>query len=311
VTLYTRGYRRHEDGFQAKGFRFAPIFVEGYREAVKTKAFRRFLIFFSGLAIVFAILYYVNPTVFADRVPGSSAPATSARTDLLRKNIGSFLGTLDWLAPFLVLFVGAGLVAEDLRTRALPLYLVRPITPVDYWLGKLLIPTGVLALAMLLPCLALVLFGILLEPSETVVAFAGEQGRLLLAIVVTWLASSAAYGSLTLLLSTLTGRRTPALILGAAAIVVAPLIVGLAVDIKTRGNSNPSAAIGGPIELVKALMLPADVSSIFRAIADVPPPAGEPPVMPPPWIAFGAIVATTLLAATVVIRRARSVEVVS
>ena len=42
MTLYARGYRKHEQGLDGKGPRWLPILSEGYRDAVKGKAFRRF-----------------------------------------------------------------------------------------------------------------------------------------------------------------------------------------------------------------------------------------------------------------------------
>ncbi len=140
------------------------------------------------ILIIHCMTYYLNPMAFFRRISGADAGGGPSRVETLRETVASFLSALEWLSPLLVLFVGSGLVAEDLRTRALPLYLVRPITPVDYWLGKWLVPAGVLAASVLLPALFLVLFGVLLEPSDQVLDFASEQGPLVLALLAAYAA---------------------------------------------------------------------------------------------------------------------------
>ena len=57
--------------------------------------------------------------------------------------------------------LGAGLIAGDLKTNALPIYFARPITPLTYLLGKWLTIGLFIALAMLVPNLAALGAGIL------------------------------------------------------------------------------------------------------------------------------------------------------
>jgi ABC-type transport system involved in multi-copper enzyme maturation permease subunit len=313
VTLYTRGYRRYEDGFKARHLRFAPIYAESYRDAVRSRSFRVFLALFVAVMLFFAAVFYLVPRSFA---PAGASPEVVAfgetlRSMRLREFVAQYLYVLDWLTPLLVLFVGSGLVADDLRTRALPLYLVRPITPFDYWLGKFLVPAGVLGVAFLLPALFLVLFGISLEPSGNVTSFAAKQGPLLLGVVSAYVAAAAAYGSLVLLVSTLTGRRLRAAIFGGAVIFLSPVVVGLVVMAKTHDGKTPEAAVGGPIEFVKSLMLPGDVTSIFRTVSEAGFDRHQKLILPSVEVAVATIVALTVAAAFVVIRRARTIEVVA
>jgi hypothetical protein len=63
--------------------------------------------------------------------------------------------------------LGAGLIAGDLKTNALPIYFARPITPLTYLLGKWLTVAVFIAMTMLLPNLAALGAGILV---------AGEPG---------------------------------------------------------------------------------------------------------------------------------------
>lgn len=311
MTLYARGYRRYEDGFHARRLRFGPIFVQGYREAIRSKAFRRLMSLFTVILIVHCMMYYFNPDQFLRRLSGTVRPGSASSSETLRASVGSLLGALKWLSPLLVLFVGSGLVADDLRTRALPLYLVRPITPVDYWLGKWLIPAAVLAVAVLFPLLVLLLFGVLLEPSDQVFTFAAEQGRLALAILAAYAACAVAYGSLVVLLSTIAGRRTTALVLGAATIYGAQVVVHLAMGARFSGRMPQTVESHGLLDLVKTVWLPMDVASIFHAVSGTPIDPDYAAVAPDPWSAVGMLVVLFFLAAFFVVRRARSVEVVA
>ena len=274
------------------------------------KSFRRFALLFVLILIIHCMTYYLNPMAFYRRMSGGEGGGPS-QSDTLRETVATFLIALQWLSPLLVLFVGSGLIADDLKSRALPLYLVRPITPTDYWLGKWLIPAGVLLVQFLLPMLCLVLFGILLEPSDRVLDFAAEQGRLVLGVLASYVAASAAYGSLVLIVSTLTGRRTPALVVGAAAIFVAPVLVGLAVSAARTGRIDGVIPSSGMLDAVRTLALPNDVSAIFHAVSGHAIDPHAQLFMPPVGAAVAMLVAIFLLGAFVVIRRARTVEVVS
>jgi ABC-2 type transport system permease protein len=51
----------------------------------------------------------------------------------------------------LTTIVGPGLIARDLRTRALPIYFAKPVTPLTYLAGKWLIVAAFIAAVMLVP----------------------------------------------------------------------------------------------------------------------------------------------------------------
>ena len=78
MTLYTRGYRRYEDGFKSRPLRFTPIFVEGYREAVRSRSFRLFQSLFVAAMLLFAVIYYLIPRSFA---PAGCAEALRVKVD--------------------------------------------------------------------------------------------------------------------------------------------------------------------------------------------------------------------------------------
>jgi ABC-2 type transport system permease protein len=103
----------------------------------------------------------------------------------------------------LVLLTGPNLISRDLRFNALPLYLSRPLTRLDYFIGKLgVIGTLVAALAIL-PALAAYLLGVCFSLDLTVVR---DTWRLLPAILLFGLLIVVSAGTLMLALSSLSRR---------------------------------------------------------------------------------------------------------
>ena len=58
--------------------------------------------------------------------------------------------------------VGAGVIANDLKARALPIYFAKPVTPATYLLGKGAVVASFVALVTLVPSLAAFVLGIAL-----------------------------------------------------------------------------------------------------------------------------------------------------
>ena len=77
---------------------------------------------------------------------------------------GEFLAWQALLAMFITIFAGAGLVASDLRTGAILVYLSRPLTRRDYVLGKLGVLLLVNLFLTLVPGLLLYLLALGLAP---------------------------------------------------------------------------------------------------------------------------------------------------
>jgi hypothetical protein len=303
VTLYARGYRPYEGPRDATRFAFVPIQREGTRIATKGRAFRVFFLISAAMLVLFTVLLYVGESFFGRqaRMPGGFAlpgdPEARAAAFLEGWVVGLQSAT-SGLGQILVLFVGAGLVADDVKARALPLYLVRPVTPVDYWIGKLLVPVRVLALTVLFPGLLLVLVGALFQPSDRMLPFLWGRRDLLAAVVLHFAHVALVWSSVALFVSTVAGSRVAAIVLGAVVFFaggipreVAPHAEGAlarlldAVDLHAGGR----AVLASPLEQTAATM------------GRLPETA---------W-AVGVGAAFVALGAFVVLRRARTVEVVS
>jgi ABC-2 type transport system permease protein len=156
MPIYEQSYRRHEARGALRRVRFWPI----TREALRLLLARRlFLMLLFGALIPF--LARVIQIYVVTRFPeaGRILPVDG-------RLFGEFL-VQQWLWLMIItIFGGAGLVANDLRTGAILVYLSRPLTRRDYVLGKL----GVLMLlnlsVTLVPGLLLYLIALALAPDQ-------------------------------------------------------------------------------------------------------------------------------------------------
>ena len=79
---------------------------------------------------------------------------------------GQFLGIQTVFILFISIFGGAGLIANDLRTGAILVYLSRPLTRRDYVVGKLGVLMALNLSVTLLPALLLYLIALALAPEQ-------------------------------------------------------------------------------------------------------------------------------------------------
>lgn len=300
MTLYARGYRPYEGERKASTRGFATIQREGYRLAVRGRSFWILFILVLVAFLILGVMLYVNSSALNPRrwrgEEGTSVASAAAAVAVE----GAVWILQSWstiLAQVLVLLVGAGLVADDLKTRALPLYLVRPITPVDYWLGKILIPIRVLTITVLVPGLALILLGALYLPSEEMRDFLWDRKSLALGVVLHFTVLALSFSSLALLVSTWVGRRGGAIALGAVILFAGGIPGGMAAFApEPFSDLLRSTHLGGNAQ---AVLVPFLSSGFVRG-------AGRH--LPPVWSALAVSGGVFLLGFWTVVRRARSAE---
>lgn len=103
-------------------------------------------------------------------------------------------------AMVLVLLVGPGLISQDLRYNALPLYFSRPLTRFDYFVGKLGIIAFFLGVVAIVPAVIAYVFGVALSGSLSIV---GQTFHILLGSIAYGLVIVVCAGTLMLALSSL------------------------------------------------------------------------------------------------------------
>jgi ABC-2 type transport system permease protein len=157
MPIHRERYRRREGGVDLRGGAWAVIAANGLRSLVRKRAF----LFLMILAWIPVVVRGVQIWAAAN-VPVMSQVGLAVTPQMFR----DFLNQQEPLVFFLTVYVGSGLIADDIRANALQLYLSRPITRTQYIAGKAAIVMAALAVVTFVP--AMLLF--LLVP-----AFAGSM----------------------------------------------------------------------------------------------------------------------------------------
>lgn len=159
MPIYDQGYRRYEARGPLRTLRFWPITREALRLVLSRRAFLGLLIV-GWLPFVVRVIQIYIVTRFPEA--GRVLPVDG-------RLFGEYLNTQIGLALFLTIFGGAGLIANDLRTGAILVYLSRPLTRRDYVLGKLSVLLALNASVTLVPALLLYGIGLALAPEQYVI----------------------------------------------------------------------------------------------------------------------------------------------
>jgi ABC-2 type transport system permease protein len=127
MPIYDQGYRPYEARRPLRTLRFWPITREALRLLLARRAFLG-LLMVSWLPLLVRTIQIYIVTRFPD---------ASRLLPVDGKTFGEFLNQQIGFALLVTIFGGAGLIANDLRTGAILVYLSRPLTRRDYVLGKL------------------------------------------------------------------------------------------------------------------------------------------------------------------------------
>jgi ABC-type transport system involved in multi-copper enzyme maturation permease subunit len=156
MPIYDQGYRRYEARGPLHQIRFWPITREALRLILAKRAFLGLI----AVSFVFFIARVIQIYVV------TRFPEAGRVLPIDGRLFGEFLNTQVWFAALLSIFGASGLVANDLRTGAILVYLSRPLTQRDYIAGKLLVPLALNLAVTLVPGLVLYLVGVALAPEQ-------------------------------------------------------------------------------------------------------------------------------------------------
>jgi len=164
MSIKEKGYSHWNGEFKQGGLSWLPIVRWGIRLTFRKKFFK--LLFFISLipAIVFLVGIYISERLDDFRF------MIRESTDFVQINPAYFkiYFTNDFLLFMMVMilvFCGAGLIADDLRHNALQLYFSRPLKKKDYFLGKVSVITFFLFLITLVPGIILFLMKLIFSGS--------------------------------------------------------------------------------------------------------------------------------------------------
>lgn len=212
MTIREKGYHHWDGQFIERRRPWWPITRLGIRLTFKRKFFR--FVFSSALlpAVVFLAGIYISERLddFQHMVRRESI-----LLDITPKYFGNYL-TVDFLlfmSVIILVFCGAGLVADDLKHNTLQLYFARPLRKRDYLLGKASVVFFFLLLLTLVPGLLLIIFKLIFSGSFRLL---GENPWLPLAVLAYSLLFTLFLTAYALLLSSLSrnGRAVSLLIFG-------------------------------------------------------------------------------------------------
>ena len=236
-----------------------------------------------GLGTSITVIYSIIVVLFASFLaPGQALDLTFFFTPASN-------GATPFLVTLLAAVVGSGLIADDLDTMALTLYLSRPVSAADYLTAKAAILATLIAIMTILPLLLTPFLAYLLGRFPWDIALEAAGIGILLGILLTGF-----FTSLALFLSSLTRRRAYA----AAALFA--IIFGL---VGTESVLASSGAVNNPAVLYLSPW--EDYLAVARFAFGV---AGN--VID--WaVGLSILLAVAVLAALATWTRMRSMEVVS
>ncbi len=210
-------YRRFEGRVRAHPLRFWPLLVSGIRVGCKQKL--PLLLLYAPPAIgtiVASVMIYLG--FAAQEQLGSEMASIAGLQGMLaeramqlletRTQIIEFNRSMSVFALLAVAWYGSGLLCEDRRVGAHQLYFARPLTRLDYFLGKFATVGFFAALAMLVPGLVICLVASWTSPDWSFLKEEGDVVLRTIAYASVWMTVSA---SIVLCSSSLFPRRSFAL----------------------------------------------------------------------------------------------------
>jgi ABC-2 type transport system permease protein len=156
MPIYDQGYRHYEARSPLQRLRFWPITREALRLILAKRAFLALVaVSFLPFIVRVAQIYIVTRFPEAGRV-----------LPIDGRLFGDFLNQQIAFTILLSIFGASGLIANDLRSGAILVYLSRPLTRRDYVLGKLGVPLALNLAITLVPGLLLYATGLGLAPEQ-------------------------------------------------------------------------------------------------------------------------------------------------
>lgn len=180
MPIFDQGYQHWEGKLSGHAWRWYAIAHRGVRTQLKNRWTRMVLLFAWLPALVLGVflacwgLLEQKTDEWRGFFAFLPAPVLLNPKDF-RAEVWSlafffFLSAETFAAMILVLIVGPNLISQDLRFNAIPLYLSRPLTRLDYFAGKLGTIAAFLAAVIILPSVLTYALGVAFSLSFRVVA---------------------------------------------------------------------------------------------------------------------------------------------
>lgn len=219
ATINTEIYRPFRGRLSEHRLRFLPLSRSAIRTATKRKLPMLVLLAPPGIAtVIFSFVVYarfavesgVNPVAMGSAGPGAMLVAGFAEKLIqVREQIVMFHLAMSAFTLLVIAWYGAGEIAEDRRLGAHLLYFSRPLTLLDYLLGKLFTVAFFGSLVVLLPGLVICAVATFSSPDWAFLKREGDVIPRTIAFALLWIAT---WSSVILAISSLFSRKTFALV---------------------------------------------------------------------------------------------------
>jgi ABC-2 type transport system permease protein len=211
MPIFDQGYQHWQGVLSGRGWRWVTIARHGVRAQLKNPWTRRVLflawvpaLLLAGLLIFWGLLEQKSPLLQSlrnlIRSPEIANDPRAYRVMIWTLAYKYFFDIEMFFTMILVVLVGPGLISQDLRFNAIPLYFSRPLRRADYFLGKLGVIASFLVAVVVVPALIGYLLGVCFSLDFSILK---DTFRILLAGIVYGLVVALSAGTLMLALSSL------------------------------------------------------------------------------------------------------------
>lgn len=159
-----KGYHHWNGQLEEKGLVFWPITRTGIKLAFQRKRFKFLFACSFFPAITFAVGIYISERLEDFRFMAQGAERTLQVNPAFFKSYLS-LDFIFFMILLLMALGGAGLIADDFRYKAIQLYFARPLTRLDYLLGKSGVVMFFVGLLTMVPAIILLILKLLFSGS--------------------------------------------------------------------------------------------------------------------------------------------------
>ena len=212
MPIFDQGYQHWQGTLSGHGWRWLAVTRHGVRVGMQNRALRMIVIcswipslMLAGVLAVWGLVE--QKIAWAIELLKSLFPVeeflsnpSAFRVPMWTMCFYYFVQTEIWFVMIIMLMVGPGLISQDLRYNALPLYFSRPVRRIDYFLGKLGIIGAFLGMVTVVPAVIAWVLGVLFSLDFTVIF---DTGRLLLGIIAYGVVATLSAGLLILAMSSL------------------------------------------------------------------------------------------------------------
>jgi ABC-2 type transport system permease protein len=213
MPIFDQGYQHWKGALSGHAWRWLAITRHGMRVQLKGRYVRLLLVlaWMPAVALVAALAVwglFEQGALGADWLKAIQSQGITVDPQSFRQAVWTlaysfFFRTELYFILLLVTLTGPNLISLDLRYNALPLYLSRPVTRLDYFLGKLGVIAALVAAVAVLPAAAAYVLGVGFSLNLTVVR---DTWRLLPGGILYGLLIVVSAGTLMLALSSMSRR---------------------------------------------------------------------------------------------------------